>query len=313
MYNLSDFGSYTVPGRAIAVTGRAPQEVWFTPSTSFTIDPNGTYLIEHAYVQFFVPANRNPLPPVILMHGGGMTGTTWETTPDGRPGWLHLLLAQGFEVHVVDGVERGRAGWCALDGVWEGQALQRPLEEAWALFRFGAKADFTRRRAFEGQRFPIDRLEVFARGFVPRWTTTTSAAIAAFAAVLERVGPAIVICHSQGGEIVFSAGARRPELITAVVAVEPSGFGSDVVAWQGRDVLAVYGDYQDVGDGVPDLLRKGRQWRDDLGAGGKDCEILHLPEQGVLGNSHMIMMDDNNREILDTITVWITDKHPAQP
>ena len=90
-----------------------------------------------------------------------------------------------------------------------------------------------------------------------------------------------------------------------MVAIEPSGFGNDLVAWQGREVLAVYGDYQNVGDGVPDLLRLGRQWRDDLGAGGENCEILHLPEQDIHGNSHMIMMDDNNQDILGRITAWL--------
>ena len=308
MYNLSDFGSYTVAGRAVSIADREKTEVWFTPSTSFTIDPNGTYPIEQAYVQYFVPADRNRLPPIVLLHGGGMTGTTWETTPDGRPGWLQLLVQRGYEVHVVDGVERGRAGWCALDGVWDGDPIQRPLEEAWTLFRFGARDDFVRRRPFQGQRFPVDALEALGRSFVPRWTSTTSAAIDAFGSVLARVGPAIVICHSQGGEVALAAGARRADLVRAMVAIEPSGFGNDLAAWRERDVLAVYGDYHDVGDGVPDLLGKGRQWLGELRAAGGDGDLIHLPEQGISGNSHMIMMDDNNAQVLDIVVRWIEEK-----
>ena len=129
-YHLSDFGAYTVGGRMIDVAGRATREINFTPAASFIYDPNGTFAIEHLYVQYFVPASRNAHPPILLLHGGGLTGSTWETTPDGRPGWLHGLLRRGFEVHVVDNVERGRAGWCAIEGIWPDAPIQRSLQEA---------------------------------------------------------------------------------------------------------------------------------------------------------------------------------------
>ena len=164
-------------------------------------------------MQYFVPAKRNRMPAVILMHGGGMTGTTWETTPDGRPGWLHLLLAQGFEVHVVDGVERA----AAPDGVrsmasGKGDPLQRPLEEAWTLVSLRAKGRLRPAQShFEGQRFPVGASGgVLARSFRAALDDNDIGCDcdAFHAAVLERVGPAIVICHSQGGEIAFSAGTR---------------------------------------------------------------------------------------------------------
>ena len=286
--------------------GRAARrEIWFTDHASFDYDPNGTYAIEHAYVQYFVPVNRNALPPVVLMHGGGLTGVTWETTPDGRPGWLQGLVHRGFEVHVVDGVERGRAGWCAVDGVWPDQAVQRTLEEAWVLFRLGTRDGFAVRKGFEGQRFPIDFLEQFARRFVPRWTSTTAAAIAAFSAVLEHVGQAIVICHSQGGQIAFNAGAQAPERVAAMVAIEPSGFSDDTRAWRDKPIAMIYGDYQDAKTGGPNLLTAGRAWAQGALPAGARVDLVHLPDTGIFGNSHMLMMDDNSDTVLDLITAWL--------
>ena len=222
-YELDDFGSYTVGGRLLEVEGQPKQHIQFTPTASFDYDPNGSYAIAHAYVQYFKPVRKNGQPPIILLHGGGMSGTTWETTPDGRPGWLQLLVGSGYEVHVVDNVERGRAGWCAVDGVWPDKALLRTMDEAWHLFRIGDRDGFAQRRAFDGCRFPIAAFEAFARSFVPRWTSTTEEATEAFRHVLRHLGGAIVLCHSQGGQIAFEAAARE-QGVDAIVGVEPSGF-----------------------------------------------------------------------------------------
>ncbi|MEC7574984.1 MAG: hypothetical protein VX973_08865, partial [Pseudomonadota bacterium] len=101
-------------GRRVLISGKPTEPLHFTGATSFENDPNGAYHIEQAYVQYFIPAERKHDLPVLLVHGGGMTGANWETTPDGRTGWLHRFLEAGFATYVIDNVERGRAGWCAL-------------------------------------------------------------------------------------------------------------------------------------------------------------------------------------------------------
>ena len=312
-YHLADFGAYTVGGRTVEVTGKPTRQISFTPTATATYDPNGTFVIEHLYVQYFTPAARNAAPPVILLHGGGLTGATWETTPDGRPGWLHGLLDRGYEVHVVDGVERGRAGWCALEGVWPDQAVQRSLEEAWTLFRFGAEPDFAARKPFAGQRFPVAALEAFARTFVPRWTSTGPAATRACTALIERFDAAIIICHSQGAQFAFEAASRHPERIAAICAVEPSGFTSRPEALIGVPVLFVGGDYLDC-----DVIwrQMSSRWSDWAGAlsssapGAVAVSNLSLPAEGISGNSHMIMMDDNAEEVLARIHDWLEGVTP---
>ena len=34
--------------------------------------------------------------PLLMWHGGGLTGVTYETTPDGREGWLNYFLRKGW-------------------------------------------------------------------------------------------------------------------------------------------------------------------------------------------------------------------------
>jgi pimeloyl-ACP methyl ester carboxylesterase len=45
----------------------------------------------------------------------------------------------------------------------------------------------------------------------------------AFAALLDRIGPAIVLVHSQSGQYGWPLAQARPTLVKAIVAVEPSG------------------------------------------------------------------------------------------
>jgi pimeloyl-ACP methyl ester carboxylesterase len=64
---------------------------------------------QQMYVEYMIPARvRHPFP-VVLVHGGGGQGTDWMSTPDGRPGWLHYLVAEGFKVYVVDRPGHGRS------------------------------------------------------------------------------------------------------------------------------------------------------------------------------------------------------------
>ena len=64
---------------------------------------------EQMYVEYFVPAQvRHPFS-IVLVHGGGGQGLDWMTTPDGRPGWVHHLVQEGYRVYVVDRPGHGRS------------------------------------------------------------------------------------------------------------------------------------------------------------------------------------------------------------
>lgn len=293
-YRLRDFGSYTVGGRILERTEGQPRSVNFTRSATYTYDPRGHFAVEHAYVQYFLPEDRNPEPPVVLVHGGGMSGSCWETTPDGRRGWLHLLLAQGYEVHVVDNVERGRSGFAP--GLWEGEPLLRSMEEAWVLFRIGAKEGFASRTPFEGQKFPFAHFETFARIFVPRWLGTTSLHTSALLAVLQKTGPAIVVCHSQGGEITFDAQAQAPDLFDRIIALEPSGFPQSADSLGDTDVILVAGDYLDT---APHWTDRTKGWT-SLATNSANVTLI---DDATLtrGNSHMLMMDENSDVLFKVI------------
>jgi pimeloyl-ACP methyl ester carboxylesterase len=295
---VREIGSYCAGGRTVSVSGAPVRDIQVTRHSSIRSDPNGTYAVEHAWVDYFVPETLSDPTPVVLLHGGGLHGGMWSTTPDGRPGWLQTLLELGREVHVVDKVERGRAGW--MPGRFEGDPILRTMEEAWRLFRLGRPEDFATRRTFAGCRFPVMALEAFARYGCPRWTSTRAVQTQAFAAVLERLGRSVVICHSQGGEIAFEAAAAAPQRVAQLIAVEPSGFAQDPTRLADLPITWVIGDFIDCDARWRDTTVR---WQDAIAAlrqaGARVDRFDCAPRWP--GSTHMLMMDQGNEEIITAL------------
>ena len=299
---LAAMGSFHIGGRELALTGQPRRTLAFTPHTTVSYDPNGHYAIEQAYVQWFRPEGATARP-LLLVHGGGLSGASWETTPDGRPGWQEQFLRLGFPVFVIDNVERGRAGFCALPGIWPDAPLARNAEWAWELFRFGPQAGYPD-RPFPGQRFPIAHLAEFVRGFVPRWTSTNDIQVAALIAAIHRIGPCDLICHSHGGELALRAAAACPDQVRAVVALEPSGYTATLDPARQR-VLTVLGDFLDCDPYAAARTRAMRDFTAALTGRAVPNALWEMAARGQPGHSHMLMMDYGAERLATDIAAWL--------
>ncbi|MCB8837010.1 alpha/beta fold hydrolase [Aurantimonas sp. VKM B-3413] len=309
---IARMGSFYAGGRQVRIEGEPVRDIAFTRTASLTYDPNGLYHFEQAYVQYFVPETLVSPLPLVLLHGGGFTGAMWETTPDGRPGWLQIFLELGFAVYVVDNVERGRAGWCPFPQVWPGEPIIRTAEEVWSLFRFGSAANFSSREPFPELQFPVSALDELIKGCVPRWQTNNDAAVETFRSVLDQVGKCVVVTHSHGGEIAFRAAEQCPELVPKIIAVEPSGFAQRLGAYKGRDVLILMGDFLEATPLWIQLTNKVQDFSRLLEDAGCAVDLLFLKDLNIRGNSHMMMMDTNNQWIAETVAKWIRREEDTQ-
>ncbi len=296
----------------VEITGKPVKEVTFTPGgVPAKVDPNGKYLVEQMYVQHLTPKNRKAPLPILMWHGGGLTGVTYETTPDGREGWQTYFVRKGWQTYVSDAVERGRSGWASPD-VWSTEPVFLPIGNPWERFRIGDGAgswneDPAKRKQLAGSQFPAEGYENFVRQNVPRWTSTDAPIIAAYTALVDKVCPCVVLAHSQGGPFAQCRGpgaAGQGEGAGAGGACGPRRQGQGRCAegytdarrlWRlYRAGCALANDPQEpVGVQRP---RYRGQWQVD---------VLNLPERGLKGNSHMLMMDKNNLAVADLILDWL--------
>jgi pimeloyl-ACP methyl ester carboxylesterase len=306
---LRDMGSFHVGGREAVISGRPVKEVVFTPGgTPAKVDPNGTYLVESMYVQYFLPANKRGAVPLLLWHGGGLTGVTYETTPDGREGWLNWFVKKGWDVYNSDAVERGRAGWAMYPDIFKTEPMFLPKGDPYERFRIGnGPGSYRNQTTYPGTQFPVEGYDNFMRQVVPRWTSTDEAIIAAYTALVDRVCPCVILFHSQAGQFGFKVAQARPEKVRALVAVEPAGHGDPKLAARLKDIptLFVYGDYIEQDSRWPSIRRAGVGFGDEIRKAGGKVDVVDLPKAGFRGNSHMLMMDKNNLEVAAHIQAWL--------
>jgi hypothetical protein len=72
--------------------------------------------------------------------------------------------------------------------------------------------------------------------------------------------------------------------------------------------LIVYGDFIDGDARWPTMRRFGLDYAAAMRAAGGSVDVVNLPDIGIAGNSHMLMMDKNNGAIADFIQQWLVEK-----
>jgi hypothetical protein len=313
---LEQMGSFHVGGREVVLSGKPIKEVLFTPGgVPAKVDPNGVYQAEQMYVQYFIPAHRKGSLPLLMWHGGGLTGVTYETTPDGREGWLNYFLRKGWAVYNSDAVERGRSGWAMYPDITTTEPVFLTKENPFERFRIGAGAgsynkDPAKMKPLPGNQFPLDGYDNFTKQGVPRWTSTDEPTIAAYVALVDKVCPCVVLVHSQSGSFGYRVAQMRPDKVKALVLVEPAGVGDPARAAALKDIpnLSIYGDYIETDARWPTIRGNNIRFHDAIRAAGGKPELVNLPSVGIKGNSHMLMMDRNNLEVAELIQRWLTEK-----
>ena len=204
-----------------------------TANTSFAAaaPPSaGEITVDQMYVQYRIPMTVSG-PPIIMVHGSGHTGVTYETTPDGREGWATYFARRNFPVYVVDHVGRGRSGFdpSVLNRAKEqsnpGLLPSIPLttrERAYPNFLIGAKYP----TPYPGQQFPVELQDQYFAQLVPNTETTLPGGgantVDALVALVDKIGPAIVMVHSQSGGYGLDLIRKRPDKVAAFIDIEGS-------------------------------------------------------------------------------------------
>jgi predicted small secreted protein len=310
--DVKEVGSLYVGGRQATLSGLPEKEIVFSPGAPPTkMNPNGDFTVEQMYARFTRLNQPRAKVPMLMWHGGGLAGVTFETKPDGAPGWEMFFLKAGWDVFVSDAVERGRATWARYPEIFKSEPTFRTKKEAWELFRFGKTyaVDPTQRVGMPGTQFPLAAFDEFTKQSTPRWLTNDAATQKAYDEYVEKVCPCVILVHSQGANFAYNAALKNPAKIKALVIVEASGSPdpdkTDFAPLKAVPMLWVWGDYLDEFGFWTAIKQRQERVRAAVQKAGGSSDLLDLPARGIRGNSHMLMMDRNSDQVAALIQQWL--------
>lgn len=322
--SIAEQGIFSAGGTVITSDGTFDVENYYTSREGSSSH------VDHANVFYQVPEEETGLPMVFL-HGYGQSRMGWMTTPDGREGWSDLFLRMGHSVWLIDQPRRGEAGQTSVAGT----ITTEPSDQTWyTQFRIGTylNDEFTYN---EGSQFPKgeEALDQFFRQMTPDTgmdsangdqnidnTVVAQAVAAAMDEVYERTGKdSILVTHSQGGMPGWET-ARYTDHIAAIVAIEPGMApevdGEDYTALLEKKIPVIfyYGDY--IGEEFTNVPAAGMwtmmsstadAFTEAYNAAGGSSTVVHLPDEGITGNSHFMFQELNNDVIAEHVEAWIQE------
>jgi hypothetical protein len=286
--------------------------------------PAGDVTVNQMYVQYQTPPGAEQHVPVVMVHGCCLSSKTWETTPDGRPGWSENFLRKGRSVYLADQVSRARSGFDAttISAVKAGSAPPSQLpniifashQVAWTVFRFGP----TFNTPFPDGQFPVEAVDELYKQMIPDLNAvlpTPNPTWKNMAALAVKLRGAILMGHSESGFFPEQAALIDPSGIKGMISIEmpcPTMMPAQISTLAKIPTLVMFGDHLGDVQGGPanwaSSFEGCKTFVQQLKDAGGDAEMMHLPALGIRGNSHMLMQDKNSSQLADLVLAWI-DRH----
>jgi hypothetical protein len=277
-----------------------------------------------------------------MWHGGGQSAKTWEQTPDGREGFQSIFLRRGWPVYLIDQPRRARAAQSTV-GITIPNAVAGTGN--FGFFRMGVWTPPAAPQFHPGVQFSSDpaALNQWLLQQVPNTGPQDLLGISVDAvdALFNQIGPGILVTHSMSGQSGWFTAIKNPN-VKGIVAIEPGPSAAGMVYPVGElppqiprsdgvlnnpgatvpladfekltriPILITLGDYIPTAPTPVIDLDRWRvlagmygQFRDAVNRHGGNLTYVHLPDRGILGNTHFQMSDLNNVEVADLISGWM--------
>jgi hypothetical protein len=290
----------------------------------------GHITINQMYVEYMIPNGATKVP-VVMVHGGVLSGKSFQTTPDGRMGWNEYFVRHGHPVYNVDQVSRARSGFnpTVFNKVRAGLLppaalpnISRNSDEAsWRLFRFGPSFGVP----WPDEQFPVEHAADLSKQGMPDLnailTPPTPPALSSIdsykvlADLAIKLQGAVLMGHSESSDfplravLTNSTGIKGAIFLETEVPTRCLQFTDEEIAKLATvPILFEFNDHLDQQPaGVLASFNNCKALIAKINAAGGNATMLHPPELGIHGNSHMVMLDKNNLQIADLILKWMDE------
>jgi pimeloyl-ACP methyl ester carboxylesterase len=179
------------------------------------------------YVEYQIPRKRTQPYPLVVVPGAAQTATNFNGTTDGREGWTQHFLRRGYAVYIVEQPGRARSSYQPdTDGPQAYPDVVRVQQRFTAQEKYNLwpQARLHTQWPGTGMAGDPDFDQFFASQvpFVQKPDVIQALNRDAIAALIDKLGPVILMTHSQSGAYGWEAVDQRPNLVKALIQAEPS-------------------------------------------------------------------------------------------
>ena len=225
-------GAATVAEAAEGLPTIAAKRSAFFVGGSYSGEADKEIMRGQMYVEHLAPKKVTQKYPLVLVHGAAQTSINWMNTPDGRKGWAEYFMEKGYAIYMIDQPARGRSAWHPnVDGGLRTFTAQQIERQFTAPEVYKAWPQAVKHNQWPGSGARAGRMgdPIFDQFFASQVQSlasdleTQEKMLAASGALLDRIGPAILVTHSQGGMLGWVMAEARPALVKGIMTIEPSG------------------------------------------------------------------------------------------
>lgn len=274
--------------------------------------------------------------PILFIHGGGGSGTTFRATPDGRLGWADLLAQRGYQSWVTDWPGAGRSGYRDLltleyDDVVDGylRLLREVIGRPVVIVPHSMGGAVTWKLVEQAPELVAGVVGIAAA--YPANISRRSEVVSDDGDVVELVfvdtGVGFTVdrrrpytyddryIYDQGiagstrfpmdavANLKAGVGAISPRMLlqrTGVVEGMPTI--RDTAGFEGKRIRLVAG-----GEDPAHTLEIEERTAELLRSWGADASVVWLPNRGIEGNAHYLPSELNHEEVLDVVVEQLHD------
>jgi pimeloyl-ACP methyl ester carboxylesterase len=282
------------------------------------------------YYEVLEPVGGSKKPPMVLISGGAHTGTCYLATADGRPGWAHTFVRAGYKVVVPDWPGVGRSGHIPFDRLTGevvvaglGKVLDSLQQPAIVMTHSMSGAYGWKLVERYGERIakvvavapgPPGNIQAVSEIVSETGDTVVVRSSVTLAINLKQsvisdrnfvevklVGKSTQFPRQQIDLYASSLVPIPPRLLYERRNVRGSQLKiTDFSSYRGKRILVMTGT-EDV-DHPRKLDESIVEW---LNQNGAKADFAYLGDRGIVGNGHMMMLENNSDQLAEQVLSWI--------
>lgn len=298
-----------------------------TPKDSLTIHENNIKLplaAKTGTVLYYEAKKETNKLPIIMIPSTGLTDYIFTETPDGRDSWADIFSKFGHDVYVYN-----NPSLLIHDGIDYSAIMKYSTklnkEKMWVNWGMGNKYNTPQ----DNVRYPVKHydslttslpyytsygfLEPKNEAYTPIKKDSTNTVlhfkigdliyIENLKTLINKVKNCILLVHASSSTPVFDYINSKNDSnhIKGIITIEPKTTpNKDVILNKNLPLLAIYSNYTNANkkENIEQLvnyvnLKNGK------------ARLIDLPANGINGNTHLLMQDNNNGLIASIIMEWI--------